>query len=48
MGFDKETSFEEFFIWWYHIIYTKATDVLIEQNIIKSPKNGLFYYEMKI
>lgn len=47
LNFDKETSFEEFFIWWYHIIYTEATDILIKQNIIKSPENGLFYYVVK-
>lgn len=48
LEFDRETSFEEFFIWWYHIIYTEATDILIEQNLIKSPEKGLFYYEMKM
>ncbi len=48
LEFDKETSFEEFFIWWYHIIYTETTDILIKQDLIKSPKKGLFYYEMKM
>ena len=46
LKFDEETSFEEFFIWWYHIIYTETTDILIKQNLIKSPENGLFYYEL--
>ncbi len=44
LRFDKEISFEEFFIWWYHIIYTKATNDLIDENIIQKPNNGLFYY----
>jgi len=48
LGFDEQISFEEFFIWWYHIIYTEATGILMEQNYIKHPANGLFYYEMKL
>jgi hypothetical protein len=44
LEFDKEISFEEFFIWWYHFIYTEATDILIEQVLIKKPEKGLFYY----
>ncbi|WP_068471614.1 hypothetical protein [Saccharicrinis aurantiacus] len=48
LAFDKEITFEEFFIWWYHIIYTETTDVLMEQNVIKRPQDGLFYYKMSM
>ncbi|PCI02831.1 MAG: hypothetical protein COB81_04810 [Flavobacteriaceae bacterium] len=48
LAFEKETSFEEFFIWYYHIIYTQTTDLLIKQQLIKKPTNGLFYYEFKM
>ena len=48
LNFDKEISFEEFFIWWYHFIYTETTDLLIEKQLIKKPENGLFYYELRI
>ncbi|PQJ79865.1 hypothetical protein [Polaribacter porphyrae] len=48
LNFNEEVSFEEFFIWWYHIIYTQTTDILIELNIIEKPAsdNGLIYYEL--
>lgn len=48
LNFDKETSFEEFFIFWYHWIYTEATDVLIERNIIQEPQNEMFYYQVAV
>ena len=45
LNFDEEISFEEFFIFWYHWIYTEATDVLIERDIIQEPQNEMFYYQ---
>jgi DNA-binding MarR family transcriptional regulator len=48
LDFDNEISFEEFFIWWYHFIYSETTDLLIEKRIIKKPEGGLFYYEMRM
>jgi len=47
LGYDKELSFNEFFIWWYHIIYSETTRKLIEDKIIKEPKKGLFYYKIE-
>ncbi len=47
LGYDKEITFNEFFIWWYHIIYSEATNKLIKDKIIKKPKNGLFYYKIE-
>lgn len=35
-----EITYEEFFIWWYHFFYTKVTDELIKQDVIKSSSRG--------
>jgi len=43
-AYSNEISFEEFFIWWYHLYYTKVTDKLIEKNLIKKPGSGIFIY----
>lgn len=48
LGYSNEISFEEFFIWWYHFIYTLATNEMANQGIIKNPENGNFYYEMPL
>ena len=45
-GYQKEITFEEFFIWWYHFIYTKATDIMNEKGMLTIPKNGNFEYEI--
>ena len=47
LGYDKEITFNEFFIWWYHFIYSETTNKLIKDGIIKEPKNGLFYYKIE-
>ncbi len=43
-GYDQEISFEEFFIWWYHFIYTQATDMLADEGLLKIPDSGNFFY----
>lgn len=43
-GYDDEISFEEFFIWWYHLIYTDATNILSLNGKIEIPKDGNFPY----
>jgi len=48
LNFNEEISFEEFFIFWYHWIYTEATDVLIEREIIQKPQNDMFYYQVAV
>ncbi|MFW6327006.1 MAG: hypothetical protein ACOC2F_01700 [Bacteroidota bacterium] len=48
LHFDKEISFEEFFIFWYHFIYTEATDILIARNIVQKPQNEMFYYQVRV
>ncbi|HZY35760.1 MAG TPA: hypothetical protein VFE53_03885 [Mucilaginibacter sp.] len=40
----NEVSFEEYFIWVYHIYYTAVTDELIKQKIISLPKDGVSFY----
>lgn len=47
LGYDEEMTFNEFFIWWYHFIYSETTNKLIKDNIIKKPKNGLLYYKIQ-
>ena len=44
MGYAKAISFEEFYIWWYHFIYTKATNMLEENGLLAVPETGNFYY----
>ncbi|AWZ49001.1 hypothetical protein C3495_09345 [Clostridiaceae bacterium 14S0207] len=39
-----EISFEEYFIWWYHIYYSMVTDKLIEKEIIKKSNIKNFSY----
>lgn len=46
-GYSEEISFEEFFIWWYHFIYTQTTDKLAEENLLAIPESGNFIYEIK-
>jgi hypothetical protein len=46
LHFDSEISFEEFFIWWYHFIYTETTNTLVSRKIIVKPEKGLFYYQV--
>lgn len=46
MGYAEEISFEEFFIWWYHFIYTNATNILAEKGLLKIPEEGNFYYTL--
>ena len=46
-GYEQEISFEEFFIWWYHFIYTQTTNILAENNQLEIPPDGNFYYIME-
>jgi len=43
-GYSDEITFEEFFIWWYHFIYTDATNILAKRHALTIPKEGNFYY----
>lgn len=44
LGYDKEITFEEFFIWWYHLIYTQATNEMKEKGLLTIPASGNFPY----
>ncbi len=44
-GYSDEIAFEEFFIWWYHFIYTSATNILAKRNWLTIPEEGNFYYK---
>ena len=39
-----ETTFEEFFIWYYHFLYSYVTDQLIAEGFIKMPEAGISQY----
>ena len=43
-GYANEITYEEFYMWWYHFIYTKATDQLAEWKHLTIPPGGNFYY----
>ena len=43
-GYAEKIAFEEFFIWWYHFIYTEATNMLAEMNLLSIPEEGNYYY----
>jgi hypothetical protein len=40
----NQVSFEEYFIWVYHIYYTAVTDELIKRKIIHLPKETVAFY----
>lgn len=43
----EEISFAEYFIWWYHLLYSRVTEVLIEKGLILIPKEKNFSYILK-
>jgi len=45
-GYAKEIAFGEFYIWWYHFIYTKATDLMAEDRMLTLPADGNFFYQV--
>jgi len=45
-GYSKEVAFNEFYVWWYHFIYTRATDLMAEAGMLKVPADGNFLYRM--
>ena len=44
-GYASEITFEEFFIWWYHFIYTQTTNILAERDKLIIPEGGNYYYK---
>lgn len=43
-GYQKEIAFEEFFIWWYHFLYTDITNQMASKGMLNIPQNGNFEY----
>ena len=48
LGYSKEITFEEFYMWWYHFIYTEATNLMNRNQILTIPKGGNFVYEIEM
>lgn len=42
--YSNEITFEEYFIWWYHFLYSEVTDILVEKGFIKIPSSGITTY----
>lgn len=42
--YSSEISFEEYFIWWYHVLYSRVTDMMIKQCKIIVPDKINFSY----
>lgn len=42
-----EISFNEYFLWVYHFIYTRATDIMAERKMLTIPGSGNFFYRGK-
>lgn len=40
----EEVSFEEYFLWWYHLFYSAVTDQLHRSGAIKIPASGITTY----
>lgn len=46
LGYSKEIAFEEFFIWWYHFIYSQTTELMNSEKMLAIPKDGNFVYKI--
>jgi len=44
--FGVEVTFQEYFIWWYHLFYTAVTDRLVAGGYITVPAAGIATYVM--
>lgn len=45
--YQDQIGFGEYFMWFYHFIYTRATDILNQAGIIHIPAGGNFFYSGK-
>ncbi len=45
--YSGQISFAEYFMWFYHFIYTRVTDILNQEGVIRIPEGGNFYYSGK-
>ena len=42
--YSNEITFEEYFIWWYHFLYSEVTNILVKKGFIKIPSSGITTY----
>jgi len=42
--YSEEVSFNEYFLWWYHLFYSAVTDHLYSSGVIKIPASGISTY----
>jgi hypothetical protein len=42
--YKDETSFNEYFIWWYHLFYTEVTNQLATKKLLRIPSSGNVTY----
>jgi len=45
--YKNEISFGEYFIWYYHFLYTSVTDKLAEKGFLIIPENGNFRVQLE-
>ncbi len=45
--FKNENSFEEYFIWFYHFLYTSATNNLNKKNYLNVPESGIYRVKLE-
>jgi len=38
--YSEEVTFDEFFIWWYHLFYSATTDWLAHRGLLEVPRFG--------
>lgn len=45
-SYANEISFEEYFMWWFHLYYSAVTDALVEEGEMHVPAQGVSTYLM--
>lgn len=48
LAYANEITFEEFYMMWYHFIYTQATDKMEVDKLLIIPKDGNFVYGLEM
>jgi siroheme synthase (precorrin-2 oxidase/ferrochelatase) len=44
--YGHEVTYQEYFMWWYHLFYNAVTDWLIAKGEITKPRTGVLTYLM--
>jgi hypothetical protein len=45
--YGQEVSFEEYFMWWYHVFYTAVMDKLLFEKVLILPPSRLAFYVLE-